>query len=189
MNSQIYPLWTIVKVSLFALLFFCIAPLALAESKLAIIRVKDGVANVHSGAGKSCDVLTTVEKGDFFYCDSMAPQWVKVTTYKWVKGTQVSGYMRKSSVQLVENLKDEVKRKLILEIFIKQQQLADSFVSACRSKDSLRHRTAIRELEEYTDRKYSPVLEIFSGYFCKTKDTKLMMQFFATLWADNGSKR
>ena len=35
--------------------------------------------------------------------------------------------------------------------------------------------------------KYSPILPIFSDYFCKTKDSVTLKQFFATTWADNGS--
>jgi hypothetical protein len=168
------------------LILFCTLTV-LAENRLAIINDPDGFTNIRSGQGKEYPVVSTINKDEFFYCDLTNSEWVKVIALKWQNGNQVEGYIHRSRVQLVENLDFERQKELIKQILDKQRILANNFQKAWKSKDSLAYRTTVRELELYSETKYSPILDIFPKYFCETKDTVILDLFYSTIWADKGS--
>ncbi|MHC1707065.1 MAG: hypothetical protein AB9842_06025 [Bacteroidales bacterium] len=166
------------------LAFFCSLTL-LAENRLAIIKDPDGFTFVRSGQGKDFTIVDTLSTEDFFYFQFIDnSEWVKVTAWK---GRQTDGFIHKSSLQEVEKLDDKKQRELITKTLNRQRILADNFQTAWRSKDSLAHRTSVRQLEFHSDTKYDPVLTILSNYFCSTSDVEVLQLLFATMWADKGS--
>ena len=176
------------KYILTILSFFCILT-SFAEDKLAIINDSDGFTNVRSGQGKEFSVIDTIMKDEFFYCDLTAEdEWIKIIAMKWKDSKQVEGYIHRSRIQPVENLDNKKQKELIVRILNKQKILAENFQIAWKSKDNIAHRTTtVRELELYSDIKYSPILDILPKYFCLTNDTEILQLFFSTMWADKGS--
>jgi hypothetical protein len=159
-----------------------------ADDKLAIINDPDGFTNVRSGQGNDFSIVTTIEKDEFFYCDLTTNQeWVKIIALKWKDSRQVEGYIHNSRIQLVEKLDIYIQKELLTQILDKQKSLASNFQKAHKSKDSLSYKTTIRDLELYSEIKYSPILDILPQYFCSTNDTIILQRFYATMWADKGS--
>jgi len=162
--------------------FFCLT--VKAEMEVARINDKDGFTNIRDGQGTEFKIVGTINADDFFSCEQTTADWWKVSALKWTdRWKQIEGYIFKDKVQFLSKLPDTTKQKLIQTIFAKQKDLASKF----RSFDSATYRSTISALENYSDIKYSPILPIFSDYFCKTKDSITLKQFFATLWADKGS--
>ena len=159
-----------------------------AERKLAIINDPDGFTNVRSGQGNRFPVIATIDKDEFFYCDlTTRDEWIKIIAMKWQNSKQVEGYIHRSRIRLVENLDHKKQKELITQILNRQKILADNFQTAWKTKDSIAYRTTVRELELYSDIKYSPILDILPKYFCSTNDTEILQLFFSTMWADKGS--
>jgi hypothetical protein len=158
-----------------------------AENKLARISDPDGFTNIRSGQGIEFAIIGRIDKSDLFYCDFSNNDWLKISALKWQNGKQVEGFVHKSKVQLIETLDRNEKQTLLTTILNKQKKLADNFRKSWKNKDSLAYRTTVRELENYSDIKYSPILEILPKYFCETKDTDILQLFFATMWSDKGS--
>jgi len=166
------------KIVIFILLVF--SPLiATAENELCIINDPDGFTNVRSGKGTNFSVVAILEKDDFFYADIKDGQdWIKIVALKWIDGIQVEGYIHKSRIQPVKTLNLKRQEKIIKDILAEQQRCAEAFTNEGQS---------VWVLSNHSEIKYSPVLEIFPQYFCKTKDTTLLQLFYSVMWADSGS--
>ena len=173
---------------------------AMAQTQVAQIKDEDGYTNIRSGPGANHDVVGIVKQEDLFYCEpSETSDWYRVNALKWAKnGTQLSGYIHKSRIQLVDDLPCNEKRLLIegifkeyrhlIETYIKVSLKYDRFNETWPSKaDSITHREASSMRENYSDVKYSPILEVFSDYFCKTGDEKIMQKLLNIMWMDRGS--
>ena len=161
-----------------------------AEEKLAVINAPNGFATIHSGQGNEFSVTDTIYKDDFFDCEwTEKDEWIKITAIKWNdNGEQVEGYIPRSKIQLIENFDRKKQRTLIIQILKKQKKLADNFRATCRNdKDTIAYRKTVKELEQYNDIKYAPILKFLSKYFCLTSDAKVLQPFFSTMWADRGS--
>lgn len=172
------------KYYIFTLLIFCSLSL-LAQNVPAIIKDSDGFTNVRSGPGSDFDVIDTLLNEDFFYFKFVNNSaWVKVTAWK---GRQIEGFIHKSRIQEVKNLDNDSLKKIILKVLDKQRVLADNFRAAWKAKDSLAYRTTVRELENYSETKYDPILQVIPKYFCSTNDAEIIDKFFATMWSDKGS--
>ncbi len=153
-----------------------------AEWKLATINDPDGFTNVRSGKGSTFNSLATIKASELFYCEPSSFDWWKVNTMN-----DVEGYIHKSRIKLIETLPDTSKRALLLSVFQTQKDLAEKFTKAWKSKDSLAYRTTSRNAENHNDNRYTPLLETFTAYFCKTGDRSLLEQLFMTMWAYSGS--
>ena len=53
--------------------------------------------------------------------------------------------------------------------------------------DSLNNVKARRQLENYDDEKFSPLVDIYADYFCRSADTVTLQNLFAAIWANTGS--
>ncbi|MBT8326713.1 MAG: SH3 domain-containing protein [Bacteroidia bacterium] len=172
------------KYYILTLLIFCSISV-LAQNGPSIIKDSDGFTNVRSGPGTHFDVIDTLFKEDFFYFKfENNSDWAKVTAWK---GRQIEGFIHKSRIQEVKNLNDKSLKEIIIKVLERQRTLADSFRAAWKAKDSLSYRTTIRELENFNDTKYDPILEVIPEYFCSTNDDEIINKFFATMWSDKGS--
>lgn len=159
-----------------------------AEMKVARINDKDGFTNIREGQGAEFKIVGTLTAEDFFYCEQSNSDWWKASAIKLNdRGQQIEGYIFKDKVQFLSTLPDTTKRKLIQTVFETHKQLATNFQNAWKSKDSLAYRTTRSALENYSDSKYDPILDIFPNYFCKTLDSITLNLFFAAIWTDNGS--
>lgn len=156
-----------------------------AQNKPAMIKSRDGIANLRSGPGKDFPVVDTIYTNEFFYCKpGDTAEWIKVSAYK---GRQTEGFIHKSNIQLIEKLSHHKQQMLLTQILKTQKLLAYNFDKAWRRKDTAEYRKNVKILERHSDAKYSPVLDILPAYFCSTNDTLLLQLFFATIWADDGS--
>lgn len=170
-----------------------------ANERLARIIDKDGFTNVRAGQGLSFDIVDKVTTVDFFYCETVNnSEWFKVRLLKWASGDQITGYIHKSRIQIIEELSNEAQRNIIRSVLNKQKQLADKFVESHKKYnkelqkwnnkvDSISYRKTAGELEHYSETAYSAILQILPRIFCGTKDNLLINSFFATVWSDKGS--
>lgn len=169
------------------------------SERLARIVDKDGFTNVRAGQGLSFEVVDKVTTDEFFYCDATdSNDWVKVKLFKWRSGNQVTGYVHRSRVQIIEELSEREQKEIIFSVLKKQKLLADEFLASHRKynkelkkwnskADSASYRKAVTELEHYSDVAYSPILQVLPKTFCRIKDMVLVNTFFETMWSDRGS--
>jgi len=161
----------------------------IAESKLAIINDSDSYSNVRSGKGKDFEIVTTIKKDEFFYCDlSENEQWIRISTLQWESGKQIEGYIHRSKVEFVEKLDSQKQKKLFLKILNKQKELSDSFVSEPFSQEATsRYQIKRKELELYDETKYTPVLDALPQFICSTRDSEVLQIFYSIMWSNQGS--
>ncbi len=172
------------KYYILTILTFCTLSL-LAQNGPAVIKDSDGFTNVRSGPGKNFEVVDTLLNEDFFYFKfDKNTDWVKITAWK---ERQIEGFIHKSRIQELKNLDNKALKKIIIKVLDRQRTLANNFRAAWKSKDSLAYRITVRELENYNDTKYDPILQIIPNYFCSTNDPEIIDKFFATMLADKGS--
>ena len=171
------------------------------DQRLAIIIDKDKFTNVRSGQGLSFEVVDTVRANEFFYCEpTHTSDWYKVTLLKWYihSGEQITGYIHKSRVQIIEDLKISDQTAIILSVLKKEKQLADRFLESNKKynrvldkwdnkNDSVEYKKAVGELEPYSETTYSAILQILPKVFCNTKDKVIINSFIETMWSDKGS--
>jgi len=170
-----------------------------ANERLARVIDKDGFTNVRAGQGLSFDIVDKVTTSDFFYCETSSnTDWFKVKLLKWHLGEQITGYIHKSRIQIIEELSNDEQKKIILSVLNRQKVLADKFVESHKTynkeikkwnskADSISHRTTVGELELYSETAYSAILQILPKIFCSTRDKVIITSFFATIWSDKGS--
>jgi hypothetical protein len=172
------------KLYILTLLIFCSLSL-LAQNGPAIIKDSDGFTNVRSGPGTENEVIDTLFNEDFFYFTPVkSSDWVKVTAWK---GRQIEGFIHKNRIQQVKNLDNNSLKEIIIKVLNRQRVLADNFRAEWEAKDSLAYQTTVRELENYSETKYDPILQVIPKYFCSTNDAEIIDKFFATMWSDRGS--
>lgn len=169
------------------------------DLKLARAVDKDGFTNVRSGAGLSFEVIDSVKTDELFYCEPLPNgEWYKIHLIRYYSGQSVDRFMHRSRVEIIENLHADVQRSIVLSILNKQKLLADGFVTCNRKynrklkkwnsqEDSAACSKAVRKLEAYSDNHYTPILEILSSLFCKTKDRTIIDNFVETMLSDSGS--
>jgi len=170
-----------------------------ANERLARIVDKEGFTNVRAGQGLSFDIVDKVTTGDFFYCETESDNdWLKVKLLKWNSGDQITGYIHKSRIQIIEELGNEEQKKIILSVLKRQKQLADKFVESHKkynkelqkwnsNADSISYRKTVSELQNYSETAYSPILQLLPKAFCSTKDKSIISNFLDTIWSDKGS--
>lgn len=172
---------------------------SLADERLARVIDKDGFTNVRAGQGLSFDIVDKVTIDDFFYCETdVNSEWVKVKLLKWSSGDQITGYIHKSRIQIIEELSSEEQKKIILSTLNRQKLLADKFIESNKrynrelkkwnnKTDSISYRTTVGELELHSETRYSAILQLLPRAFCSTKDKLIITSFFTTIWSDKGS--
>lgn len=155
---------------LFVLLLMS-ALVARADMKLARISDKDGYTNIRQGQGINFKVVATVVDNEFFYCEPSDAEWLKVLVVQWIaKDGQVAGFIHRSRVQYIASLPDAAQQSIIRGVFDKQALYANRF----HRSDSISYHAAVTLLQNHSDERYSPVLDIFPDYFCRTKDAALL---------------
>lgn len=181
------------------LILFLIFTNSQSDERLARVIDEDSFTNVRAGQGLSFNIVDKVTTDDFFYCETTNKnEWVKVKLLKWNSGSQVTGYIHKSRIQIIEELSNDEQNKIILTVLNKQKLLAYKFVESNKKynrefqkwdnkADSISYRKTISELEHYSETAYTPILYLLPNVFCKTKDKGLIQRFFETMWSDKGS--
>ena len=183
--------------SLIILIFLSFCVSVKAQMRLAIINDSDGYTNVRSGQGAFFESIGIINKDEFFNCESSSSDWWKVTSIDRAS-VPFEGFIHKSRVQFVQNLSDTTKQILLNNILTNHKQLAERYSKTYEkydhtngkwnnSTDSILSVKAGIKYFNYSDSKYSPILDILPQYFCKSIDTLMLQLFLTTLWADNGS--
>lgn len=170
-----------------------------AQMKIAQIDDKDGYSNIRNGQGTDFEIVGTVEKEDFFYCEiSDSSDWYQVIALKWNRGNQIKGFMHKSRIKIIENTSLFEQKKIIETTLLKHKQLAENFLESISKydrtnnnwnskNDSIAYLKSRSELESHSETKYDPILQILPSYFCNSNDKQTIKLFFDTMWADKGS--
>jgi len=165
------------------------------EWKLARISDKDGFVWIRGGQGKDFDVVDTLYEEEYFYCQPSVSEWWKVHPEKDGNPT---GYVHMSRICLLETLPNVEMRGFIMKIFKVQEEFARAFVESLERydkrkghwnsvQDSINYINSRWNVEYYSDTKYDMALNILPLYYCKTRDTTVIIQLFHTLWEDRGS--
>lgn len=170
-----------------------------AQMKIAQIEDKDGFTNIRNGQGTNFEIVGTIDKDDFFYCEiSDTSDWYKIIALQWSRGNQLTGFVHKSRIKIVEQLKLPEQKKIIDKTLKNHKLLAERFQQVTSqydsenkkwnsTNDSLDYNRAISELETSSDTKYDLILQVLPLYFCTSKDRQTIQLFFDTMWADKGS--
>ena len=177
------------------LLFLFCAVSLFAQGKLAIINDSDGYVNVRKGKGTNYEIITTINKDEFFYCDTttLKDEWIKILTMRWQMAPKwedikrIEGYVHRSRIQIIENLNYKKQKELIAEVLNKQKKIAENIQTAWKAKDSLALVKIGKERNFHNDCKYDPILDFLPTYFCSTKDTTIIQLLLMTKLADWGS--
>lgn len=171
-----------------------------AQRKIAQIDDKDNYTNIRFGQGNNFKVVGTINNSELFYCEPTdTSDWYEVLALKWDNsGNAIKGYIHKSRIKIIENLKPIDQQYIIESVLEKQKSYAEEFLFAnskydrkdlrWNSKtDSIAYRKAVDKLETYSETNYNAILEVLPGYFCKTNDEKIIQLLFEAIWADRGS--
>ena len=170
-----------------------------ASERLARVIDADGFTNVRAGQGFSFDIVDRVTTQDFFYCETCVnSDWCRVRLFKWRAGDQVTGYIHKSRIQIIEDLNNKEQKGIILSVLNRQKLLADKFVEShmkydkeskkWNSKaDSILYRTTVGDLEVHSETAYSAILQFLPRTFCNTRDQQIIDNLFSTIWSDRRS--
>ena len=163
--------------------------------KPARISEKDGYALLREGQGKEFAVVDSIKADEYFYCKSSDSEWWAV---QHAYHGRLSGYIHKSRICLLESLPLKEMQNVIMTVFIKQEELAKEFVKSLAKidkktnnwkteKDSVSNIESGRIKEIHSETHYNPILDILPLYYCRTKDTSVIIQLYKTLWTDGGS--
>lgn len=163
--------------------------------KPARISDKDGYVLLREGPGKESSVIDTIKEQEYFYCIPSDSEWWEVIPFYHKNN---AGYVHKSRICLLESLPLKEMKNAITTVFIKQERLAKAFVESVAKidkktnhweteEDSVSYLESRTKKERHSETYYNPILDILPLYYCKTKDTAVIIQLYHTLWADRGS--
>jgi len=160
-------------ITIFLLLLF--AGSAQANYETAIINDPDGYTNIRSGKGIKYPVINKIYKDEFFsYEPNENETWLKV-----IKMWNIEGYVHKSRIIPLNALPDSKKRQLIKGIFKQEKITCNNFLKGTIGKRSVH--------EDYHERRFNPILDIFTKYTCKNKDISLLNEFLEILILEHNS--
>jgi len=175
-----------------------------AQNKLAIIVDKDGFSNLRELPDIESSIIDTIRQNEFVYCESLINDWYKIWEYKWYKSginrsRQITGYVHKSRVKLIENLTIVEQQKIILKTlneyndFTKERNewYKDNYdIKTNTYKDSsgsLKNKYYSYAGADITDNKFDPILHYIETYYCKTHDIEVLNRLFSILYENQGS--
>lgn len=145
------------------------------DHEVAIINDKDGFSLIRNNSDIHSEVVDTLYNGEFFqYIRNDISDW-----YKVYKMWNTSGYVHKSRIQNLKHLEKEIQYNLIDSIFDKEAILYKE-----RIKSTFKNRGAERY---YHEEKFTPILDLFIDYMCKSFDETLLSNFFDILIIESGS--
>jgi hypothetical protein len=166
-----------------------------AQNKLAIIVDKDGFSNLRESPDIESSIIDTIRQNEFVYCDSLINDWYKI----WNSRRQITGYVHKSRVKVIENLTAIEQQKIILKTlneynkFINERNVwyKDNYdIKTNTYKDSsgiIKNHYYSDAGFDITDMKYDPILQYIEIYYCKTHDIVVLNRLFSILYEDQGS--
>lgn len=145
------------------------------DHEVAIIKDKDGFSLIRNNSDKQSEIVDTLYNGEFFqYISNDTSDW-----YKVYKMWNTSGYVHKSRIQNLKHLEKEVQYKLLDSIFDQETLLyAERMKSTTKNRDPGWY---------YHEKKFTPVLDLFIDYMCKSFDENLLSKFFDILLLESGS--
>lgn len=145
------------------------------EHEVAIIKDKDGFTLIRKSPDKNSAIVDTLFDGEFF-------QYIKTDTSDWYKTYKMwntTGYVHKSRIQSLKSLEKETQYNLIDSIFDKEAILYKE-----RIKSTTKERSSGWY---YHEEKFTPILDLFIEYMCKSYDDTLMRKFFDLMIIESGS--
>ncbi|MCW3807995.1 SH3 domain-containing protein [Plebeiibacterium marinum] len=139
------------------------------QSELAMTSATDGFVNVRANKSTDSKILFKIKETEFFLCEPTEDNWWKIDNF-YTK----TGFVHKSKIQLIKDLKEKQQRALIINSI---NQLRDYRIKY----DSLRLilpneeiKELLSEFENFEETNYTPLLPFLSGLFCKNKDIDLL---------------
>tara|TARA_Y100001934_G_scaffold17536_1_gene20819 strand:+ start:432 stop:1193 length:762 start_codon:yes stop_codon:yes gene_type:complete len=173
------------KSSILTGLMLCFSFSMLAQKGPAFLIDSLNFIEVRNGPGMQFHSIDTLFKGAIFYY-----QLEDESDWAWLspwKGSQVEGFIPRSSIQDLSDLDSDSLRGLIMGILDRQRALADSLNFTLKGIDSLNSELIAEVLKQNTVRKYNPILQLIPDYFCTSKDLQLIDKLIATIWANRES--
>lgn len=158
------------------------------QAETARIKDKDGFTNVRSGKGTQYPVIATLDTSDLFFCDRSNDEWIKIIILtKFTDISNVEGYIHKSSIEFLEDIDINSKKELLEKTLNTYQKKLKHCYNLRQTKEYDKTNTVCWEASGYSDRYYSPILEILPSYLLLSNDTNVLQLFYATIWEDKGS--
>lgn len=146
------------------------------QSELAMINDPDGYVNVRADTSIDSEILFRIKKGDFFLCEPTTDNWWKIDNF-YAK----SGFIHKSRIQLVKDLTKKQQRDLIINSITRLNDyrlINDSLRLILPNDERMK---LLRELENFAETIYSPLLPFLSGLICENKDTDLLDKYLKNM--------
>jgi hypothetical protein len=175
-----------------------------AQFKLGTIVDKDGFAVIKETPAPNSKTIDSAKQGDFVNCDSVLGNWIKVIEFKWYvhgpnNGKQITGYILKSKVKLIENLTTPEQKSIILNTlkdyssFINERKtFLNTHLNYGKRKwdnkaDSLKMNEYNSLSFTLADTRFNPLLVYIESFYCRTKDIEVLNKLFAFLYNNKGS--
>lgn len=179
--------------SIAVVLLMEIAGVTVRAQQVARIAGEGSYLNIREKPSSDSKIIGTFKAGELFYVLAEEDSWRKATSIY-----SKEGYVFSPRIELIDSLPDAQLQNLFNHIFENEKVYADNFslafskYNSVKKKfnsrtDSLNDAKARRQLENYYDGKFSPLVEMYADYFCRTADTVTLQNLFAAIWANNGS--
>ncbi|WP_421754165.1 hypothetical protein [Croceimicrobium sp.] len=154
----------------------------LAQKGPAVLIDSLNFIEVRNGPGMQFHSIDTLYKdANFYYQLEDESVWACLSPWK---GSQMEGFIPRSSIQDLSALDRDSLKGLILEVLDRQRVLADSLNLTLNGSDSLNSELITEVLNQHTDTKFNPILQLIPDYFCTSKDLQLIDKLIATIWVN-----
>ena len=166
----------------------------LAQTKIAIIKDKEGYAYIQSSKNTDFDIVGEIKSDAFFYCDKLVGDYYPVVARQWSEinehyGNQLKGFLHKSHVQIVEALPAAEQKRIVGNALREYRNIIDPNQrnDSKSTVDSSKENSYPLEVSFFYEVKYEQILGFFADYYCKTKDTETLGLLFSTMWSNNNT--
>lgn len=146
------------------------------QSELGMINDPDGFVNVRADRSIDAEILFKINVNDFFLCEPTTDNWWKIVDFHGK-----TGFVHKSRIQLIKDLKEDQIRTLIINSIkgINDYRLKYDSLSQILPND--KRMNLLSEFENFEETIYTPLLPFLSELFCKNTDTDLLDNYLKVI--------
>jgi len=146
------------------------------QSELGMINDPDRFVNVRADRSTDSEILFKIKENDFFLCEPTTDNWWKIDNFYGK-----TGFVHKSRIQLIKDLKENQQRDLIINSIKGLNDYRLKYDSLRLILPDDERMKLLREFENFEETIYTPLLPFVSVLFCKNKDTYLLDNYLKVM--------